>query len=435
MLSKLFSASCLLPLLLASPMIPVGPYGVSLAEILIILGGLYLLLGRNGFSVPVPKFLVVYVCLYAIGWLTSLYNAANWGIPVGLERLNFLYLASVPLLAYLVGRYSSHDIGRIVTNKFAYAVLCAVAIVAAVYPLLDTETRQFMLYYFWADVDSPRFGSPRFPGMGINANLYSYTVFVFLLFAFDRYLKDKSSFAVPLFAAIVIVAASSKLIMFLSAASCGALWIAKRVAARKHPRLRPVRSPWGVSRKAFYIGMLVVGAVWLGIRYSEELSALRDTYVFLGRLEEVLDNQPGAESPLEARMFHWNSGLERVQLAPLLGIAMPPATLTADPDVLYFNSPHNEFIYYWSAYGMFGLAAHVFLVGYLLALNILRRSALPWIILYLTLICQMFFDGAFQAIRFVAMFFLIAGLNVRYLQHRKERSAQPAIPALGMKRS
>jgi O-antigen ligase len=222
--------------------------------------------------------------------------------------------------------------------------------------------------------------------------------------------------------------------MGMALAGCGTLWLASYVVERRRRVVRPARRPWTISRKSLYVLAFVAGALWLALRYTDELGALRYTYVLLDRLEELGETPPGVEGALEGRLFHWGLGLERVQLAPLLGIAMPPPELTSEASALHYATPHNEFIFFWSAYGLFGLVAHLFLLGYLLVLNIRSRSGLPWILFYLSLIGQMFFDAAFQAVRFQVMFFLIAGLNIRHLLPLGKAKARIA-PAVGAARA
>lgn len=423
MVSKLLSASFLLPFLLASPMILIGQYGLSLAEILVLFAGLYLLTGHliiHSKTYPkIPKFILIYTLFFSLGWLGAFYNGDNWGIA---GHFNFLYLIFLPLLAYHVGRYSGKDLESISTNKVSLAIITVVGIVAGAYPFLTFEMRQIIFRLFVVDADMRRLISPRFPGVGINGVLYSFMIFIFLLFSFNSYLRKHTSLLVPLFAAIIILVTASKLTMILSFFSCLSLIISKQVSEAKISKKFAHRSFLAINPKAVAIWLSVICLISLGYYYADDLE---DIYIFLRRLDQLLPGSEGA-SPLDDRMYHWALGMERVMLAPFLGI--PIYHNPADDTVaLYFGAPHNEFIFYWMAYGFFGLVAHIYLISYFVALNIRRKAELPWIMMYLALMVQMFFDSAFQGVRFVAMFFVIAGLNINYLQNQKKLNQRHVI--------
>lgn len=425
MLNRLFSAYFLLPLLLASPMVVLGPYGLSLAEIMVVMAGV-LLWAQSPYSAPIPKVLLFYTCCFAIGWLTALSNAGNWGIVVGAERLSFLYLVGLPVLAYVVGRRSRWQLEEIVTSRYATAIMCIVGISAAAWPVLANEMRAAVFTYFWADIDAPRFRTVRFPGIGVNANVYSFVVLFFLVFSFHAYLKGKTSFLFSFAAFVVIFACASRLVVAMSILSCAALWWSKHRADRRSGAPRRRRTPLTLRRREVFAALMIGAVLTVAIRYSDELQELRQWYIFVLRFEDAFVG----EDPLEQRQHHWRLGMERVKLAPVRGISMPGPEQQDDAAPLLFAYPHNEYIYIWSAYGLFGLIAHIGLIGYLVVLNLRRKSEPPWIIVYLALSVQMVFDGAFASPRFLALFFIVVGLNVLYLQSRRDASsgATAAIP-------
>jgi hypothetical protein len=124
------------------------------------------------------------------------------------------------------------------------------------------------------------------------------------------------------------------------------------------------------------------------------------------------------ESSFDTRYELWNLGLERVELAPVLGIVRH-RFLDDDSVPLLFGYPHNEFIAQWMFYGVTGMLAHVFLLCGLIITNLRSKAALVWPLLYVALMVQMFFDGAFEYVRFYAMFFLLVGLNMQYLKLKR----------------
>jgi hypothetical protein len=429
MMTRLLSASFLLPFLLVSPMVAYGSYGLSLAEIMTVLAGAYVLLVRRTLSSPVPTFIVLYECCFAIGWALAIYNATRWGITVGVERLTFFYVLTLPLLAYQVGRHSAWDVCQIVTGRFSAAFITAVGILAVVYPFLSGELSHVIFNYFWTDTDDPRFLSPRFPGVGINANVYSYLVFFFFVFAFDAYLRNRASYIVPLFSALIIVAAASRLVISMVIVSAVALWLNNYRTQRRVRSARPAPTPMTLRPRTVVVALLVCAAAAGAIRYSEELRGLQEAFVFLGRFEAALDaTSTGSEKPFAERGEHWALGMERVSFAPVLGISMPLAAQQQQNIALYYAYPHNEFLYMWSAYGLAGLLAHVGLITYLFGLNLRAKAGLPWLIIYASLVPQMFFDGAFASVRFVTLFFVFVGLNVRYLRSRERVTPESKPP-------
>ncbi len=120
-------------------------------------------------------------------------------------------------------------------------------------------------------------------------------------------------------------------------------------------------------------------------------------------------------------------GMERVNLSPIFGIVK--SRISNDYNILQFCCPHNEFIAYWTFTGFLGLLAYVSLLTYLIFANIRIKTGYFWNGIYLALFVQMIFDAAFQYPRFIPLFFIIAGLNLRELSFRASnlKHSQPII--------
>ena len=408
---RLPTASLLLPLLIASPMLSFGPYGFSLAEVLVVATGLFHV-ARLGFNVSIPPFILFYCLLLTVGRVTSLMNAPRFGVPVGLERLSFLYLLVLPILAYLVGRRSNRTMEAVSTSGMMQVVLVFVAVLAAAFPFLEADVKLAALYWFVPEqfLTLERHAKERFPGLGINSNLYAFMLCIILLFAFRAFLAAKAPLRVAVFAFVAIVSSSGRLAIVLALGGCLALWGSTWLASR---RARGART----GRLIAYAAVVATVALAASFFFRERVEELLPKIVVLERFRELVSpderipvefQQPSA---VEERLIHWRLGMQRVALAPVMGIA-PNLWVNSDTDVVLFSAPHNEFIFYWTAYGLFGLFAVVFLVFYLLFTNVIRRTGLVWVLVYGTLIAQMTFDGAFQSVRFVAFFFIIVGLNV-----------------------
>jgi O-antigen ligase len=127
-------------------------------------------------------------------------------------------------------------------------------------------------------------------------------------------------------------------------------------------------------------------------------------------------------SGLRSRTDVWAIGIERIKLAPVLGIPADPSRVD-DSNPLYYYTPHNEFLYYWTIFGVMGLLAHVYLVTRMILANLRLGAELPWLLLYGGMVLQMMVDSVFSGPRAFAFFFIVIGLNVRYLNGlRAERA-------------
>jgi hypothetical protein len=84
-------ASICLPLTLAPPILLIGQYGITLAEGLVLITGLGMLLTYSRPSVRLPLFLIAFLAAHTAGWLGSLYNSFEWGIPIGAGNLSIMF--------------------------------------------------------------------------------------------------------------------------------------------------------------------------------------------------------------------------------------------------------------------------------------------------------------------------------------------------------
>ena len=137
-------------------------------------------------------------------------------------------------------------------------VILGLFMVAVTYPFLDYDQRFSLLKIFNApgvgDIDTLL--STKFPGLGVNANVYSFMVFTALLFSFDAYyFRNKISWIYPLFAFIVILTAGSKLVTVIAVASCLALLMLNLASLHMRAGTRFVQVGVG-------IGVLVSAAVF-----------------------------------------------------------------------------------------------------------------------------------------------------------------------------
>ena len=411
MIKVVLSPIFLLPLALVSPYIFMGPYGITIFEFIVV-GTFFTFTVRRLWNdtFRLPKFLLLYFSLFLMGWLGALINGAAWGMPVSLANLKFFYYIVLAIGGYYIGYRRYVPIDSIVSHPVFKLVIFGLFMVAAIYPFLDYDQRISLLRIFFGPGvgDLDRLHSPRFPGLGVNANVYSFMVFTALLFSFDAYyFRNKISWIYPLFAFIVILTAGSKLVTVIAVASCLALLMLNLASLHKSAVRR-------FGQVAVGIGVLVTAAYFY-LNYTTLGRDILDTTVIVRRFASLFNQLPGADdvSGFAARYEMWGLGMQRVQLAPILGIVADRFT-SSDTNTLYFAHPHNEFIWLWMFYGLAGLIAHILLIAGLIGRN-LRRREWMWVLFYTMLSVHMLYDAAFTAVRFQAMFFLIVGLNIKHL--------------------
>ena len=411
-----------LPLVLAPPMATIGQFGITLTELLVVYAGFLILTLNRTPSQGTPIFMVVFLLLFCLGWIGSLYNAWDWQIPVSAGNVVFLYTPLLALFGYLVGRRSERSLSHIVDSRYARFIIIGVAVFAAAYPFLSPGTRQLIMTPFINELFYSRLASPRFPGIGINANVYSFMVWVFFVFSLDSYLKGKAPALIPFAAMTIIVAAAGRTITVLMLASLLVLLIA---AARRSGRVAMDRLRAAVTRRrALTLGALVVLLVSAAIAYGAQA---RDAFTLYIRFQDMFsDTEYGG---LRTRTDVWAIGLERLELSPILGIPRDPGRVD-DSNPLYFYTPHNEFIYFWTTFGLLGLLAHLYLIGRMILANLRMKAALPWLMLYGGMILQMMFDSVFGGPRATAFVFMLIGLNIKYLSELRAARTQQPRPSL-----
>ncbi len=419
MIKAVLSPIFLLPLALVSPYIFMGPYGITIFEFIVV-GTFFTFTVRRLWNdtFRLPRFLLLYFSLFFMGWLGALINGAAWGMPVSLANLKFFYYIVLAIGGYYIGYRHYVPIDTIVSHPVFKFVILGLFLVAATYPFLDYDQRISLLRIFFGPGvgDLDRLHNPRFPGLGVNANIYSFMVFTALLFSFNAYyFRKKISWIYPLLAFIVILTAGSKLVTVIAVVSCLALLMPSLASLRKSTVRR-------FGRVAVGIGVLVTAAYFY-LNYTAVGNDILETIAIFPRFVSFLNQIPGAGdvSGFAARYEVWGLGMQRVQLAPIFGIVADRFT-SSDTNTLYFTTPHNEFIALWMFYGIAGLIAHILLIAGLIGRN-LRRREWMWVLFYTMLSVYMLYDAAFTAVRFQAMFFLIVGLNIKHLHKTSPRAS------------
>ena len=396
------------PLFIFSPMINLGTFGFTLAEILTFFFGLLLMFLRNE-NFRLPPILFIFFTLIFVGRIGALINTFQYNLPFNYTKFIFLFLLFVMIISYNIGRNSQISINQIFSSRMTKLIIIFTLTLCVLYVFSEVSTRERMLHIFTQKgADLIRLNSPRFPGLGINGNIYSYIIVIFLIFSVKNYFEDQLSIIFPLSCMLILLIIASKtsiassLIVLLSFAI---IYYFKRDEASKKYR----KKSRIIFSSILLLGiLLIIGSIY----FSEYIT-------IINRFDELLSNTEEINS-LNTRQQLWSMGMERVWMSPLLGIDIVQSDLLSEVNLLYFGAPHNEFIFYWMTLGLLGLLGYVALLISMLIKNIYKKIRIEWVLLYMTLIIQMIFDGALQQLRFQFIFFILIGLNLKELNKHKE---------------
>ena len=382
-------------------MLTLGGFGLTIAEILTFFTGA-VLMGSKG-AIKFPAILILFIFLTVLGRIGAFVNSLDYNIPINYAKIVFLFIIVVQVISYYIGRYSTISFDEIIVSRFAKVVFAVLAVFSLIYIVSDFDTRvRLLTLFFPKGMDFARFNSPRFPGLGINANIYSFIVFMFLVLSVRTYLANKTNFLIPFLSIVVILSVTSKTTIIVSMIAL--LFLSIYYYIRKTSTILTKSKAKRITTTMTLVGFLIVFASPF---FSEYI-------IIFQRFDELLGNSENINS-LDDRFEIWQLGIERIKLAPIFGIDVVQANLVSDTIPLYFATPHNEFLYYWMSLGIAGLLAYSILLIYLVWINLFPKIRIEWIIIYSALMIQMLFDGAFQTLRFQFVFFIFLGLNFREL--------------------
>ncbi len=390
----------LIPLFLISPMFNIGGFGLTLAEILTLMTASLFMFAYQG-PIRLPVIFIVFLTLVVVGRLGAFINSLDYNIPVNYSKAVFLFIIFVQVGSYILGRYSGVSWDEVIGSKYTKALFLLLASISVAYIIADGDTRMRLLSIFMPrEMNLARFNAPRFPGLGINANIYSFIAFMFFTISVRTYLRNKTSLLIPMLCLIVILAITSKTTILLAVISLliHSMFYYFNRNSNTATRKKTIRIFWSL----FFFSIIAVAA---GIIFSEYI-------ILFQRFEELLGTSENVNS-LDDRYELWHLGFERIKMAPILGIDVVQAELISDTLPIYFATPHNEFLFYWMSLGIAGLLAYSVLLIYLVWINMFPKIKIEWVIIYCALIIQMIFDGAFQTLRFQFIFFIFLGLNFR----------------------
>ena len=196
-------------------MLTLGGFGLTIAEILTFFTGA-VLMGSKG-AIKFPAILILFIFLTVLGRIGAFVNSLDYNIPINYAKIVFLFIIVVQVISYYIGRYSTISFDEIIVSRFAKVVFAVLAVFSLIYIVSDFDSRvRLLTLFFPKGMDFARFNSPRFPGLGINANIYSFIVFMFLVLSVRTYLENKTNFLIPFLSIVVILSVTSKTTIIVS---------------------------------------------------------------------------------------------------------------------------------------------------------------------------------------------------------------------------
>ena len=408
MLDNLIKPSFLIPFALIAPYLFLGNLGVTFFEIIIISGFLYLLI--KGKKLPKEGIILIFCSFLLLGYGFSAFNGALfYGLSVGLGDLKIFYWLLLALAGFYIGYFkyeSIHLIPKSKFFKFSMFILCTLIIC---YPFISIQLKNLILAPYInveGSLELTRYDSIRFPGLGVNSNIYAFMYLCIFHLVVLANLNKNVSFLYSFYFFVSLMFLGSKTIMGVSIVLLFASILFNNQVSQKS--------------KVIFISLNTFIAViaFLFLTNSKKGKELSNNIAIINRLSDsAIKIENGGMSPFQTRIEHWKLGMDRVMLDPFFGVKS--SSNNDDSNLIDFCCPHNEFISYWTFTGFLGLIAFLFLIISMIIKNIGNKNGLFWILLYGALSVHMFIDAVFQAPRFIPFFFIFLGLNVQEIRRYK----------------
>ena len=183
----LLSPAFLLPFNLVTPYIFIFGVGLSVFEILIFISVFSLVINGRIKAVEAPRVLLIFLFLFILGNIGRALNGLRWGIPFGAYELLLIgYKVALVWCAFQVGYYYRQSMFKIISSKYFFILVLVLSAFAVTYPFLNPDQRYAVMKIFYLPGNLKgisRLLDPRFPGLGINANVYSFIVAALFLFS------------------------------------------------------------------------------------------------------------------------------------------------------------------------------------------------------------------------------------------------------------
>jgi hypothetical protein len=394
------------PFCVLSPFIWIGRIGLSVFEVILLLTFFYYLTICTRIKINI--FVLFFTLSCALFFLLAILNSYYiYNISLSLGDLKIFYYTLLTISGFYIG-YSSKstilDIGQSAYFKFITYVVFGFVIL---YIFNDYHGRlELLRFYYHPEIDEKRrflmFHDFRFPGLGINAVLYSYLILILFMISATCYLEKKISFHFVAINFFIILSCASKTSIIL----CLFFLLYIFTFHKGFPSQRYKLITYLFTSVALPLLLFVVT---FGFERSLEL------FSFIERMSHIFDSGTDS-STFHTRFNKWNMGLDRISNSPIFGIKIDSTNVSP---ILRFPDPHNEFLWMWSYRGIGTVLLHVILILALVLFNLYNKTKCTsfWVMLYTTLTLQMFFDSAFSCVRFYGFFFMLVGLNLREIKN------------------
>ena len=407
-------------LLFLTPYIGISNYGITLLEIVAFLFLITLPLINQGKLIKIPNILLFYFILYTLGFIGATINSAlNWGVPFTLSNLNFFYKIVIAISSYFLGvyfiKYFQEKKVDIFSNLIVKITIFLILLMVLTWPLLSYELRIKIYQSFFPQQQGGLGGlkSLRFPGPGINNNSYSFFINVLFVMSVNSWINKTCKYYIPLFLFIIILALASKL-------AAGSALIALIFLLLKKIKA----NGYNLKKRPLYL-LSLISVLTLILIYIVSIPEISDkiseSFTILRRIELLSSTNKNIDpSGASERYELWELGIQRVKLAPLLGIVKNPLVLDSEVNIVNFANPHNEFIRIWMFYGFLGMFSWIALIAYFLWLN-WKLNSFDFFIIWILFVMFMMYDGGIDNPRFLVFLFFIFGWNFKYITHNLKK--------------
>jgi hypothetical protein len=409
-LSEFFAPAFMIPLALITPYVFLGDVGVTIFELFIVTGFFSIIFKKR--KAPKERFLVIYLVLMISGYFFALINGiVIYGMTFSFGDLKVGYWSLLAISGFSIGKNYFQNIEGIGNSSIFKIILFVLCIFIISYPFLNTDLKYLIMSNFYSSnlssSDLNRIDSLRFPGLGINSNIYAFMLLICFHISLYSVFKGVVSWIYPLLLFFAICICASKTVLILALFLFFVMFIFDNKLKRK-------------IRMKFLI--LIILSLPLIIYFVSSTSIGKEfinNIVIIDRLIELSEDRSdyGYENSYSGRTELWSMGVERVMLSPFFGIKL--SNKSDDDRIINFCCPHNEFIAYWTFMGILGLLSYFTLICSIIRKNKNSKNALFWYLLYFALVVQMFFDSAFQNVRFIPLFFILVGINISELKINK----------------
>ena len=418
----------ILPFALIAPFVLLAGYGLRLSDILIILlAGYFVVAVAKG--VRLPRFIVVFFVLWTAAWALANINGLQYGVNFDLADFNFFYRLLFLTAALLIGLLSTEPVDRVFSGPFAVACYFAILGICVFYYFAGEYDRMQLLRPFWVDYD--RLGqliqSWQFPGLGNGRNSFTAPILIVFIFTFYRAIKYSRGYTVPLVLAAIIMFSGGRRAIAQLVFDAFVIIFYLSVVAHETKALIFHGNGIGVRRERIpqllALCLFVIGG---GIALSQTKIGEQVGWRFVILVSEARAGETG----IVRRLINMKGGIDRIAVAPVLGVPRVRAADRVFPHVLEFSYPHNEFLVIWMFFGLLGLSAFLYLLSALFYLNHKYHLDIRWPLVYFGIIVQMMVDIAFFDYQIATILMIVIGLNIRELsQAQAQAQVQPAAPA------